>query len=72
MKFRIRMHSRPGNWKYFSGYVDVDAASIHEAVNRAQKKLLTGSFPNRPSGSWIVDSVRIDNLAFEAEEYRSS
>jgi hypothetical protein len=72
MKFRIRMHSKPGNWRYYSGYVDVDAASMHEAVFRAQKKLFTGSFPNRPSGSWIVDSVRIRKLASEAEEYKSS
>jgi hypothetical protein len=72
MKFRIRMHSKPGNWRYYSGYVDVDAASMHEAVFRAQKKLFTGSFPSRPSGSWIVDSVRIRKLALEAEEYKSS
>ena len=66
MKFRIRMHSQPGNWKYYRGYVDVDATSIHQAVFRAQKKLFSGSFPNRPSGSWIVDSVRSSKLAFEA------
>ncbi len=70
MNFRIRMHSIPGNWKYYRGYVDVDATSIHQAVSRAQKKLFSGSFPNRPSGSWIVDSVRISKLAFEAEESR--
>jgi hypothetical protein len=57
MKFRIRMHSKPGSWKFYKGYVDVDAASIHQAVSRAQEKLFYGSFPNRPSGSWIVDSV---------------
>jgi len=72
MKFRIRMHSKPGDWKYYRGYVDVDAASIHQAVFKAQKKLFTGSFPNRPSGSWIVDGVQISKLAFEAEEPRSS
>jgi hypothetical protein len=71
MKFRIRMHSKPGGWKFYKGYVDVDAASIHQAVSRAQKKLFSGSFPNRPSGSWIVDSVRASKLAFEAEESRS-
>jgi len=72
MKFRIRMHSKPGSWKFLKGYVDVDAASIHQAVGRAQKRLFTGSFPNRPSGSWIVDSVHVSKLAFEAEESRSS
>jgi hypothetical protein len=72
MKFRIRMHSKPGNWKYCRGYVDVDASSIHQAVFKAQKKLFTGSFPNRPSGSWIVDCVQINKLAFEADESRSS
>ncbi len=71
MKFRIRMHSKPGSWKYYRGYVDVDAASIHQAVSRAQERLFTGSFPNRPSGSWIVDSVRISKLPFEAEEARA-
>jgi hypothetical protein len=68
MKFRICMHSKPGNWKSYMGYVDVDAASIHQAVFRAQEKLFTGSFPNQPSGSLIVDSVRISKLAFEAED----
>ena len=72
MKFRIRMHSKPGNWRYYKGYVDVAAASIHQAVFRAREKLFAGSFPNRPSGSWIVDSVRISKLAFEAEEPRSN
>ena len=72
MKFRIRMHSKPGNWKYYRGYVDVDAPSIHQAVFRAQQRLFTGSFPLRPTGSWIVDSVRTSRLAFEAEESRSS
>jgi len=66
------MHSKPGIWKYLRGYVDVEAASIHQAVFKAQKKLFTGSFPNRPSGSWIVDSVQISKLAFEAEEPRPS
>jgi len=72
MKFRIRMHSKPGDWKYYRGYVDVDASSIHQAVFKAQKKLFTGSFPNRPSGSWIVDGVQISKLAFEADESISS
>jgi hypothetical protein len=60
MKFRIQMHSTPGTWKYHRGYVDVDAASIHQAVFRAQRKLW-------PSGSWIVDRVRIIELALGAE-----
>ena len=50
MKFRIRMHSKPGNWKYYRGYVDVDAASIHQAVFRAQKKLFTRIIPESAHG----------------------
>jgi hypothetical protein len=65
------MHSRPGILKYYRGYVDVDAPTIHQAVVRAKKRLYTGSFPNRPSGTWIVDDVQIKRLAFEAEESRS-
>ena len=68
MKFRIHMHSRPGIWKYYKGYVDVDAPTIHQAVARAKKRLYTGSFPSRPSGTWIVDDVQINRLPFEAEE----
>jgi len=68
MKFRIHMHSRPGIWKYYKGYVDVDAPTIHQAVARAKKRLYTTAFPSRPSGTWIVDDVQINRLAFEAEE----
>lgn len=25
------MHSTPGSWKYFKGYVDINAPTIHEA-----------------------------------------
>jgi hypothetical protein len=71
MRFRVGMHSRPGTWKYYKGYVDVDAPTIHEAVSRAMKRLLTGAFPSRPKGSWIVDWVRINRMEFEAEESRS-
>ena len=71
MKFRIRMHSRPGIWKYYKGYVDVDAPTIHQAVARAKKRRYTVAFPNRPSGTWIVDDVQINRLAFEAEKSRS-
>ena len=68
MKFRINMHSRPGIWKCYKGYVDVDAPTIHQAVARAKKRLYTVAFPSRPSGTWIVDDVQINRLAFEAEE----
>ncbi len=72
MKFRIHMHSKPGMWKYYKGYVDVIAPTIHQAVSRAMKRLYAGAFPNRPTGSWIVDDVKIDRLEFEAKESRSS
>jgi hypothetical protein len=71
MKMRIRMHSGQGKWKFYKGYVDVDATSIHQAVAKARNRLYTGAFPNRPSGSWIVDNVQINKLEFEAEESRS-
>ena len=71
MKFRIHMHSRPGIWKYYKGHVDVDAPTIHRAVARAKKRLYTVAFPGHPSGTWIVDDVQINRLAFEAEESRS-
>jgi hypothetical protein len=71
MKFRIHIHSRPGIWKYYKGFVDVDAPTIHQAVTRAKKRLYTVAFPSRPSGTWIVDDVQINRLAFEAEESRS-
>jgi hypothetical protein len=71
MKFRIHMHSRPGIWRYYKGYVDVDAPTIHQAVARAKKRLYTAAFPSRPSRTWIVDDVQINRLAFEAEESRS-
>jgi hypothetical protein len=71
MEFRINMHSAPGSWKYFKGYVDVDAPTIHEAVSRARKRLYTGAFPNRPKGSWVVDDVLVKRLEFEVEESRS-
>ena len=65
------MHSSPGIWKYYKGYVDVDAPTIHQAVARAKKRLYTVAFPIRPSGTWIVDGVQINRLAFETEESRS-
>jgi hypothetical protein len=68
MNFRIHMHSRPGIWRYYKGYVDVDAPTIHQAVSRAIKRLCTRAFPSRPSGTWIVDDVQINRLEFEAEE----
>jgi len=71
MKFSINMHSAPGSWKYFKGYVDVDAPTIHQAFSRAMKRLYTGAFPNRPKGSWVVDDVLVKRLEFEAEESRS-
>jgi hypothetical protein len=71
MRFRVNMHSQPGRWKYYKGYVDIAAPTIHQAVARALEKLLTGAFPNRPKGSWIVDGVRINRLKFEAEEHQS-
>jgi len=71
MKFRIHMHSRPGIWKYYKGYMDVYAPTIHQAVARAEKRLYTAAFPSRPSGTWIVDDVLINRLEFEAEESRS-
>ena len=71
MKFRIHMHSEPGVRRYYKGYVDVDAPTIHQAVSRAKKRLYAGAFPNRPSGSWVVDDVQIRRLEFEAEEVRS-
>ena len=72
MKFRIHMHSKPGMWKYYKGYVDVVAPTIHQAVSKAIKRLYTGAFPNRPTGSWIVDDVKINRQRFEAEEPRPS
>jgi hypothetical protein len=71
MKFRVGMHSKPGMWEHYKGYVDVDAPTIHQAVSKAMKRLLTGAFPGRPKGSWIVDWVRINRMEFEAEESRS-
>ena len=71
MKFRINMHSRPGIWKYYKGYVDIDAPTIHQAVARAKKRLYTAAFPSRPSGTWVVDDVQTNRLPFEAEESRS-
>lgn len=71
MKFRVNVHSKPGMWKSYKGYVDIVAPTIHQAVSRALDKLLTGAFPNRPIGSWIVDSVKINRLKFEAEGYQS-
>lgn len=71
MKFRIHMHSAPGSWKYFKGYMDIDAPTIHQAVSRARKRLYTGAFPNRPKGSWVVDDVLVKKLEFEAAESRS-
>ena len=71
MKFRIHMHSRPGIWKYYKGYVDIDAPTIHQAVARAKKRLYTEAFPSRPSGTWVVDDVQTNRLPFEAEESRS-
>ena len=72
MKMRIHMHTKPGLGKYYKGYVDVDAPTVHQAVSRAVKRLFTGAFPRRPTGSWIVDDVKISKLEFEAEEARSS
>ena len=71
MRFRVQMHSRPGMWKYYKGYVDVGAPTIHQAVAGAIKKLLTGAFPKRPKGSWIVDGVQINRREFESEGARS-
>ena len=70
MRFRVRMHSKPGTWKHYKGYVDVDAPTVHQAVGRAMKKLLSGAFPGRPKESWIVDAVQINKMQFEAEESR--
>jgi len=72
MNMRIHMHSKPGTWKYYKGYVDVDAPTVHQAVSRAMKRLYVGAFPMRPTGSWIVDDVKINRLEFEVEEPRSS
>lgn len=70
VRFRVHMHSRPGMRKYYKGYVD--APTVHQAVAGAMKRLLTGAFPNRPKGSWIVDNVQVNKMESEAEESRSS
>lgn len=60
-KYRVRMHSVPGMWERYEGYVDVYAPTENDAPERAKRELRRTSFPDRPASAWAVDSViRID------------
>lgn len=56
-RYRIHLHSQPGMWTYYDGYVDVWAEDRNEATDMAKEKLKRTSFPDRPVNSWIVTQI---------------
>jgi len=58
-RYRVYLHSKPGMWEYYDGYVDVSASNIDEAKRLAKTKLSRTTFKSRGPNSWVVDSIRI-------------
>jgi hypothetical protein len=56
-KYRVEMHSAPGMWATYDGYVDVIAEDDEDAIERALNRLKRASFPDRPKSGWVIDSV---------------
>jgi hypothetical protein len=55
--YRVHLHSKPGMWTFYSGYVDVMAFDQAEAVTVAIRKLRRTSFQDRPLDSWVLEYV---------------
>lgn len=56
-RYRVHMHSKPGMWTYYDGYVDVWADDESCAINRALDKVKSGTFSDRPRDAWVIDKV---------------
>jgi hypothetical protein len=57
MKARVWMHSKPGMWEYYHGYVDVVVDKESEAFEAACQKLRRNSFPDRSRAAWVLDRI---------------
>ena len=58
-KYRVWMHSAPGMWERYSGYVDVWATDSEQAQTKARARLKRESFSDRPSWAWVVDRIEV-------------
>ena len=56
-KHRVHMHSLPGMWAFYEGYVDVWATNDTQAKDRALEKLRRGSFFDRPRSAWVIEKI---------------
>ena len=57
-RFRVYLHSAPGMWTFYDGYVDVWAEDSAGAFRAAVRELGRTSFRDRPSmASWRLESV---------------
>ena len=56
-KYRVHLHSKPGMWEYYEGYVDVFVEDSDDAFIAAARKLRQTSFHDRPANGWVLDSV---------------
>jgi hypothetical protein len=56
-RYRVTLHSRPGMWAVYDGYVDVWAPDETTAGERALDKLAATSFPERPRSGWIIEGA---------------
>ena len=58
-KFRVWLHSKPGMWTHYDGYVDVEAYGDANAFTKAVQKLRGTSFPDRPLDAWVLERVEV-------------
>ncbi|OAI04895.1 hypothetical protein [Methylomonas methanica] len=61
VQYLCYLHSAPGMWEHYSGYVEVYApktATDSEVFEKAVQTLSRSSFPDRPSlSSWVLEHI---------------
>lgn len=59
-QWRCWLHSAPGMWERYDGYVDVRVAREDQVFAEAVRVLARTSFPDRPSlSSWKLDRIEL-------------
>ncbi len=63
--YKVYLHSKPGMWTFYSGYVEVIASDGTDEENlfvKAVKQLRNTTFPDRPGlSAWVLDRVEVIN-----------
>lgn len=57
--YKVWLHSKPGFYTYYDGYVTVKANTEEEAINRAFIKIKS-TFPDRSRDMWVIEKTEVN------------